>query len=97
MLDMNKAVDSVIRETLYENQKPSNEDKLHVITILLKDVRTKNQINWPNNRRVLQNECRSMVGVTPADGLNQILFTLYLAKALEENPNQTLDLLQDHL
>ena len=92
MLDMSKAFDSVKRKTLYEDlQSILNEDELHMITILLKDVRLKTRCGKTTGEYFKTN-----IGVPQGDCLSPILFTLYLAKALEEKPNQKVDLLQDH-
>merc|ERR1711911_32952 len=90
MLDMSKAFDSVIRKTLFNDlEKILNTDELHMVSILLKDVELKVRCGKTADDSFITN-----IGVPQGDCLSPILFTLYLAKTLEED--KQINMHQDH-
>lgn len=92
MLDMSKAFDTVIRKTLYEDlEKILNDDDLHMITILLKDVRLMTRCGHTHGQFFKTN-----TGVPQGDCLSPVLFTLYLAKALEHVDEESSNTNHDH-
>jgi hypothetical protein len=81
LLDMSKAFDSVDREILLKDLEAIlDEDELHMIQILIKDV-----VLFVRNGKATEDKFKTNVGVPQGDCLSPILFTLYLAKALKEN------------
>ena len=84
LLDMSKAFDTVNRGTLFKDlQEILSHDELHLISILLKDVELKIRIG-----SITSQYFKTNIGVPQGDCLSPILFTLYLAKALKNQPNQ---------
>ncbi len=55
------------------------EDKLHMSIVLLKDVRLQVRCG-----KTMGEQFTTMIGVLQGDCLSPVLFTLYLAKALED-------------
>lgn len=84
LLDMSKAFDTVQRATLYEDLKEIlDEDELHMISILIKDVELQVKINKEKGKTFKTN-----IGVPQGDCLSPVLFTLYLAQALKPPRNE---------
>ena len=90
MLDMSKAFDTVDRKTLLnELSKILNKDELHLMYMLITDVKLKVKVgdeesgNFPTNVGVCQGNC-----------LSALLFVFYLAKAMIEMPKNTIE--EDH-
>ena len=87
MLDMSKAFDTVNRKTLYEDLKNIlEEDDLHMVTILLKDVRLQTRCGHTLGDFFITDK-----GVTQGDCLSPVMFTFYLAKTLKQTPDNTHD------
>lgn len=84
LMDMSKAFDTVRRHQLIEDLRTIlSPAELHLIKILIENVKL--QVKIGSN---LSKEFETKMGVPQGDCLSPILFTLYLAKALEE-PNTT--------
>ncbi len=85
LLDMSKAFDTVDRGVLFDDLKEVLEDdELHMISILLKDVQLQVRINKERGEAFTTN-----VGVPQGDCLSPVLFIFYLAKALNPNPDDS--------
>lgn len=79
MMNMSKAFDAVRRSKIIEDLKAIlNEDGLHLIKILTKDVELAVMVENETGEAFNTN-----IGTPQGDDLSPILFTLYLAKALE--------------
>ncbi len=90
LLDMSKAFDTVDRGMLFEDLKEVlDQDELHMISILLKDVQLTVRINKEKGESFTTN-----VGVPQGDCLSPVLFTYYLAKALKGEETPTIP--EDH-
>ena len=80
MLDMSKAFDTVNRPKLLEDLKQILEpDELHLMSILIKDVRLKVKVANNTGAQIL-----TEVGIAQGDCLSAILFILYLARTINE-------------
>ena len=80
LLDMSKAFDSVNRTILMEDLKSIvDEDELHILKILIEDVKIR-----VRNGNETGDEFKTNKGIPQGDCLSPVLFTLYLAKALEK-------------
>ncbi len=76
---MSKAFDTVDRGVLFEDLKEVlQDDELHMISILLRDVQLTVRINQVQGEAFTTN-----VGVPQGDCLSPVMFTYYLAKALK--------------
>ncbi len=83
LLDMSKAFDTVQRNSLVKQLKSILEDdELHMIKILLTDVKLRVRMGKRMGEEIVTN-----IGVPQGDCLSPILFTLYLANALDETVN----------
>ena len=83
LLDMSKVFDTVDQGQLLEDLKEVlEEDELHMISILLKDVRITVRIKNTSGESFTTN-----VGVPQGDCLSPVLFTYYLAKAINQFRN----------
>ena len=103
LMDMSKAFDRVRRGTLLDDLKAIlEEDELHLVKILIKDVKLIVRVGKEKGKAIKTN-----IGVPQGDCLSPILFTLYLARALsngdlnrnEDYQDQLLELpphLRDH-
>ena len=81
LLDMSKAFDTVKRNTLFEDLRHIvDEDELHMLSILIKDVHLQVRCG-----QTLGDIFTTNIGVPQGDCLSPVLFTLYLAKAMENN------------
>ena len=79
-MDIGKAFDRVERGTLLNDLKSILEqDELHLVKILIKDVMLAVKVNNEKGK-----EFKTNIGVPQGDCLSPIMFILYLAKALEE-------------
>lgn len=88
LLDMSKAFGTVDRGILFEDLKEILEDdELHIMSILLKDVKLQVRLGKINGKVFKTN-----VGVPQGDCLSPVLFTLYLARAMKEEQRK-----QDHI
>ena len=77
---MSKAFDTVQRNSLVKQLRSIlEEDELHIIKILLTDVKLKVRIGKEMGEEIITN-----IGVPQGDCLSPILFTLYLANALND-------------
>lgn len=82
MLDMSKAFDTVERAKLFEILKNIlDDDELHLMKILIKDVQLQVRIGHTIGENIQTN-----IGVPQGDCLSPVLFTLYLAAALDSTP-----------
>ncbi len=88
LLDMSKAFDTVRRNDLLQQLKEVlDEDEVHIIKILLKDVKLVVKMGRHMGEEILTN-----IGVPQGDCCSPILFTLYLANALRQESVH-----QDHI
>ena len=79
MLDMSKAFDTVQRNSLIQQLKSIlDEDELHIIKILLKDVKLTVRMGNYKGEEIVTN-----IGTPQGDCLSPTLFILYLACAME--------------
>ena len=85
LLDMSKAFDSVNRDLLLkELTKIIEPDELHILKILITDVKLQ-----VRNGNSIGNKFTTKIGVPQGDCLSPVLFTFYLAKAMEiDNENE---------
>ena len=80
LMDMSKAFDTVRRETLMEDLKATlTTSELHIIKIMVEDVKLSVRID-----QITSDPFTTKMGVPQGDCLSPILFTLYLAKALQK-------------
>ncbi|KAK4308135.1 hypothetical protein Pmani_020165 [Petrolisthes manimaculis] len=87
LMDMSKAFDTVKRNTLIEDlTNILDPAELHLIKILVEDVRLKVRVG-----KETSDYFTTKMGVPQGDCLSPILFTLYLAKALEDKSNKQTD------
>lgn len=85
LLDMSKAFDTVDRGKLFEDlSKILNDDELHLISILIKDVELVVRCGKSEGTKFKTN-----IGMAQGDCLSPVLFTLYLARALEVDNNKS--------
>lgn len=81
MLDMSKAFDTIERGTLIEDLKEIlNPDEVHLISILIKDVKLAVKCGKTIGETFLTN-----TGAPQGDCASPIFFTLYLSKALNDD------------
>ena len=86
LMDMSKAFDTVRRHTLLEDLATIlDKAELHLIKLLVEDVSLKVRVGSETS-----NPFTTKMGVPQGDCLSPILFTLYLAKALQDH-SQTED------
>ena len=79
LLDMSKAFDTIKRDILIEDLKEIlSDDELHIFYLLLKDVKVQVKIDKSYGEPITTN-----IGAPQGDCASAILFTLYLAKALQ--------------
>ena len=84
LLDMSKAFDTVCRNTLLNDlRKILNRDELHMISMLIRDVELVVKCGKEKGAPFKTN-----IGVPQGDCLSPVLFTLYLAKALEQDKSE---------
>ena len=77
---MSKAFDTVQRNNLLQKLKTIlDDDELHIMKILLKDVKLIVRVGKHKGDEIVTN-----IGVPQGDCLSPILFTLYLAQALDD-------------
>ena len=87
LMDMSKAFDTVRRHTLIEDLATIlDKAELHLIRLLVKNVSLKVRVGSETS-----NPFTTKMGVPQGDCLSPILFTLYLAKALQDHPQ-----MEDH-
>ena len=95
MLDMSKAFDTVDRGKVFKILKAIlNDDEQHLMKVLIQDVKL--QVRIGNQ---MGDTFNTNIGVPQGDCLSPVLFTLYLANALEEIKREGTELpkhLQDH-
>ena len=78
LMDMSKAFDRVERGRIIQDLKEFlEEDELHLIKILMEDVRLAVRVGKEPGKQFKTN-----IGIPQGDCLSPILFTLYLARAL---------------
>ena len=81
---MSKAFDTVNRKSLFDElQEIQPEDELHMLFILINDVNLKVRRGKTTGEKINTN-----IGVSQGGCLSPVLFTLYLAAALETNRNR---------
>ena len=84
LVDMSKAFDTVNRKTLiYDLKKILGDDEMHILKIFLENVSL--QVRQGNT---LRQKIITKVGVPQGDCLSPILFTPYLAQALDEKSDE---------
>ncbi len=84
---MSKAFDTVKRDTLLQELKTVlDEDEVHIMKILMKDVKLVVRMGKSVGEEIVTN-----IGVPQGDCCSPILFTLYLAKALEKKTSSRED------
>ena len=85
LLDMSKAFDTVSRADLINDlSEVLDEDELHLIYILLNDVKYTVRCGKTFGENICTN-----IGTPQGDSLSAILFTFYLAKSLTEHKEKT--------
>ena len=81
LMDMSKAFDTVHRHHILEDLRSIlDADELHLIKVLIEDVTIAVKIKEKTGKPFVTN-----IGTPQGDCLSPTLFTLYLAKALQEN------------
>ena len=84
MLDMRKVFDTVHRKSLFDElQEILPEDELDMLYILINDVNLKVRCGKTTGEKINTN-----IGVPQGDCWSPIIFTLYLASALETKRNR---------
>ena len=79
LLDMSKAFDTVRRNELFKILKEIlDKDELHMMKILVEDVKLRIRIG-----KSVSEEVKTNIGVPQGDCLSPILFIIYLAEALK--------------
>ena len=97
LLDMSKAFDTIERSTLIEDLKEILEnDELHLIKMLLKDVEYRVRLEGKIGESFLTN-----IGSPQGDGASALLFIIYLAISLKKyketrDDSQLPSFLKDH-
>lgn len=92
MLDMSKAFNTVDRGKLFQTLKEIlNDDELHLMKVLIRDVQLQARI-----RNQFGTIFNTNIGVPQGDCLSPVLFTLYLAMALNDKFQHPELQLQDH-
>ena len=97
LLDMSKAFDTIERSTLIEDLKETLEnDELHLIKMLLKDVEYRVRLKGKIGESFLTN-----IGSPQGDGASALLFIIYLAISLKKyketrDDSQLPSFLKDH-
>ncbi len=87
LLDKSKAFDTVQRNNLLQQLKTIlDDDELHIMKILLKDVKIVIRVGKHKGDEIVTN-----IGVPQGDCLSPILFTLHLASALDDRGTDRYD------